>query len=598
MTQSKNFQVNLRGVIELLSGHLYSGPQVYVRELMQNSVDAISARRMIDPEFRPEISFELMDTSPPTLLVKDNGVGLTESEVHEFLATIGQSSKRDALTRESFIGQFGIGLLSGFMVCDEIVVITRSAKQSDTRPVEWKGRADGTYSVRVLDGDFEPGTQVYLRAKPGSHEFVEPEFVSSMVRHYGSYLPIEITLTHGSESETINETPPWAIEFESEDDRANQLAVCAEEIFGNQFLDYIPIKTEAGGVEGIAFVQRHATNTTGRQSHRVYLKNMLLSEQADKLLPDWAFFVRCVLNVSDLKPTASREALQDDHYLAETRADMGEVIRQWLITLAETDRERLDRIIAVHFLPMKALAVDDDDFFRMFINWLPFETTLGNMTLAEVMQNTNAIRFVTTRDQFRQILGVSAAQDLCIVNAGYVYDRDLMLKLDRLFPDQSVEQVDVSELAQEFTDLTAEEQKLVARFLQIADETLEPYQTAAEIKKFAPSTLPTLYTANDDATFMRSVEQTRENTDELWSGILGDLTENPIGSKSQLCFNYQNSLVQKLVSLTNEALIRSSVEMLYVQSLLLGHYPLKGNETRLLSDGLRDLIELSIASES
>ena len=71
------------------------------------------------------------------------------------------------------------------------------------------------------------------------------------------------------------------------------------------------------------------------------------------------------------------------------------------------------------------------------------------------------------------------------------------------------------------------------------------------------------------------------------------LTDSPL-TVAQLCFNYRNSLVQKLLSLTNEALVRSSVEMLYVQSLLLGHYPLKGNEMRLLSDGLNDLIELSI----
>ena len=321
MSDQQNFQVNLRGVIELLSGHLYSGPQVYVRELMQNSVDAISARRLVESDFRPEINFELLNATPPTLLVKDNGVGLTEDEVHQFLATIGQSSKRDALTRDSFIGQFGIGLLSGFMVCDEIVVITRSAKQADSPTVEWKGRADGTYTVRVLDRDFEPGTQVYLQAKPGSQEFVEPDFVESMVRHYGSFLPIDVNVIRGSESLTINETPPWDLEDESEEERSQQLADFAATTFDSSFLDYIPIRSEAGGVNGIAFVQLHASNTAAKQSHRVYLKNMLLSEQADKLLPDWAFFVRCVLNVTDLKPTASREALQDDHYLDEAPSE-------------------------------------------------------------------------------------------------------------------------------------------------------------------------------------------------------------------------------------------------------------------------------------
>ena len=598
MTDNKNFQVNLRGVIELLSGHLYSGPQVYVRELLQNSVDAIAARATVEPDHKGEVSFEIMTSdNGPTLLVKDNGVGLTEDEVHQFLATIGQSSKRDPLTRDTFIGQFGIGLLSGFMVCDEIVVITRSAKAPTAKTVEWKGRADGTYAVRVLDQDFEPGTQVYLRAKPGSHEFVEPKFVTDMVRHYGNFLPITVNVTHGLEHTTINETPPWQQHYESEQEEVELLSQFAQETFSSHFLDFIPIKSKSGGVEGLAFVQLHASNTAAKQSHRVYLKNMLLSEQADKLLPDWAFFVRCVLNVTDLKPTASREALQDDHYLAEARADIGEAIRQWLIDLAETDRDRLDNIIAVHFLPMKALAVDDDDFFRMFIDWLPFETSLGHLTLAEVMEQADTVRFVSTRDQFRQISGVAASQNMCIVNAGYVYDRDLMQKLDDLYPDRPVEQVDVSQLTQNLEDLTLEERELVLDFLSIADEALEPFKTQADIRKFDPRNLPTLYTANDDATFMRSIEQAQENTDELWSGVLDNIAEDPLKSSwSQLCFNFNNSLVKRMATLKDRELVRRSVEMLYVQSLLLGHYPLKGNEMSLLGDGLQGLIEYSISA--
>ena len=131
MTTQRNFQVNLRGVIDLLSDHLYSGPHVYIRELLQNGIDAITARQQVDPSHAGAVKLEIIegsDSRPTTLVAYDNGIGLTEDEVHEFLATIGQSSKRDTLERQDFIGQFGIGLLSGFVVSDEIVVITRSVK--------------------------------------------------------------------------------------------------------------------------------------------------------------------------------------------------------------------------------------------------------------------------------------------------------------------------------------------------------------------------------------------------------------------------------------------------------------------------------------
>ena len=168
------FKVNLQGIIELLSNHLYSSPKVYVRELMQNAVDAITARNKTDGGFKGEISIELFEPaedSTGTLIIEDNGIGLTEEEVHQFLAVIGQSSKREEFfsNRNDFIGQFGIGLLSCFIVCNEIVLITKSIKEG-AYPVEWIGKCDGTYKIRRLEKDISSGTKIYLRCKPGCEE--------------------------------------------------------------------------------------------------------------------------------------------------------------------------------------------------------------------------------------------------------------------------------------------------------------------------------------------------------------------------------------------------------------------------------------------
>lgn len=117
------FQVNLHGIISLLSNNLYSGPQVFVRELLQNGVDALRARfgdgNWNDARIEMEVVVD--GSGRPTLIFQDNGIGLTEVEIHRFLATIGESSKRDDLgaAREEFIGQFGIGLLWCFMVADD-----------------------------------------------------------------------------------------------------------------------------------------------------------------------------------------------------------------------------------------------------------------------------------------------------------------------------------------------------------------------------------------------------------------------------------------------------------------------------------------------
>ena len=192
------FQVDLRGIIDLLANHLYSSPRVYVRELLQNAVDAIAARRRIDPDHVGAIGIEIAegrDGTPTTLTFEDDGIGLDEEEVHRFLATIGLSSKRNAIDdlRESFIGQFGIGILSCFMVADEIVMITRSVR--DGAPtLEWKGRDDGTYSLRRLGTDVSPGTRVYLRARPDTEALLARETVEELARHYGEFLSVPVNM--------------------------------------------------------------------------------------------------------------------------------------------------------------------------------------------------------------------------------------------------------------------------------------------------------------------------------------------------------------------------------------------------------------------
>ena len=600
MTTQRNFQVNLRGVIDLLSDHLYSGPHVYIRELLQNGIDAITARQQVDPSHAGAVKLEIIegsDSRPTTLVAYDNGIGLTEDEVHEFLATIGQSSKRDTLERQDFIGQFGIGLLSGFVVSDEIVVITRSVK-SGAKTVEWKGRADGTYSLRTIEYDFEPGTQVFLRCKPGCDEFFEAEFVEKTARYFGRHLPVSVTIDHAGVQTQINERPPWQRSFEDARSEQEEYLDYGEDAFGLKFLDAIPLRSQVGGVEGVAFILPHASSLTAKRTHRVYLKNMLLSETVENLLPDWAFFVKCVINATELRPTAARESFYEDENLNAARQALGGCLRNYLVRLARDDRSRLDHIVDLHFLPMKALAVDDDEFYRLFIDWLPFETSLGEMTLAEYCERESVVRYVRTRDQFRQIAGVASAQSICVVNTGYTYDRDLIEKLPVIFPDREIEEVEVSQLAQNFGELTLQERDEVFHFMNLADQVLQPYRCRVEIKRFEPMQLPTLYTTNDAATFLRSVEQSQEIADDLWSGVLDRIAETPSAdATAQLCLNYNNPLIRKIARLKSHVLTQRSVEMLYVQALLLGHYPLKSKEMNLLSEGLLGLIELGVNSQ-
>ena len=116
-------------------------------------------------------------------------------------------------------------------------------------------------------------------------------------------------------------------------------------------------------------------------------------------------------------------------------AVLGECIKSYLLELSQNQPNRFQQLISLHCLAIKALAIHDDEFYRLLINLLPFETSMGRMTLADYRQHSSVIRYVATVDQFRQISGVADSQSICIINGGYVYDLELLEKLPHIFPD-------------------------------------------------------------------------------------------------------------------------------------------------------------------
>lgn len=597
-TMEHRFQVNLGGIIELLSNHTYSSPRVFIRELLQNGVDAIAARNHILPGPQGEIHIQLPEQKSgdgPVLICTDNGIGLTEDEIHRFLATIGQSSKRDEWLQErtDFIGQFGVGLLSCFMVSDEVIVVTCSAI-AEAKTIEWRGRADGTYSLMILDRKMSPGTEVRLHCKPGSEEYFLPDTLRKLALHYGSLLPFPIKFTDSSSTTTLinEETPPWQQTFAAPELERDAYLEYGRAAFAMEFFDYIPLRSVVGDVQGVAFVLPFSPSLSTRKTHRVYLKNMLLSEQTEGLLPDWAFFVKCVVNANDLRPTASRESFYEDDTIRATRTALGQQLRRYLIDLSSENPARLRKLIQLHMLSLKALAVEDEEFFRIVVNWLPFETNLGTMTLTEYMKDHEAVRYMLDLDQFRQTARIAASQSLCVINAGYVYDDQLIEKVRDVFPLVPLLLIDSASLTHSFEYLTLNEQDEVAAFIALANNVLEPFKCYVDVRKFSPDELPALHIASDDAQFRRSIESAKEVTDSFWSSLLDEVGGGMADDAfAQLCFNYRNPVVYKITRMQDENLVRLSIQMLYVQAILLSHRPLSAPEMSLLNEGLLKFIE-------
>ncbi|MDI2132273.1 HSP90 family protein [Yinghuangia seranimata] len=594
------FQVDLRGLVDLLSHHLYSSPRVYLRELLQNGVDAITARQAADPGAPAAIRLTAADGG---LRVEDTGVGLTEADVHRFLATIGRSSKRDALetARREYLGQFGIGLLACFVVADEITVVTRSATAPDAPPVEWRAGADGRYTVRVLPDDArpEPGTTVLLAPRRGSEDWFAPDRVVELARDFGALLPYDITVTDAATGRTlpVTDTPAvWDRPFATPDARRAALSRYCDETLGFVPLDVIDLDVPLAGVRGAAFVLPSAVSPAMRGRHRVHLKGMLLTETADALLPDWAFFVRCAVDTEALRPTASRENLYDDEALAAVRDALGVRLRDWLTGLAASEPERLRDFLRVHHLGVKAMARHDDELLALMLPWLPFDTTDGQVGLEEFARRHAVIHLTDTVEEFRQIAPIAAAAGLGVVNGGYTYDADLVRRLPVLRPGTVVDRLDPDTVTAHLDSVDPSVELAAGPFLALARGVLEPLSCDASLRAFHPVTVPALLLDGRDERNERTRAQAESDAtaagDDLWAGILGSLRGG--APRARLVLNHLNPLVRRMTSVSDPGLARTGVEGLYGQALLMSRRPMTAAEGALLNRSFLGLLERAL----
>ncbi|ACZ22227.1 molecular chaperone of HSP90 family [Sanguibacter keddieii DSM 10542] len=628
---SETFQVDLGGIVDLLARHLYSSPRVYLRELLQNATDAITAldetsatsEGPSDPARRVDEaaggagvadtevvrgSVTLRCGAGGTLEVSDSGVGLTLAEATELLATIGRSSKRDlelGTGREQFLGQFGIGLLSAFMVTDEIELVSRSSRTPDARAIRWTGYADGRYSlVELADDDprapARAGSTVRLAPRRDLEHWLEPATVEALAVDYGSLLPVDLRLEveqpDGSVvTRSLSETDlPWERRYET--DRARELALreYCESALGFAPLACIPLDLPVAGLSGVAYVLPSAVSPTTSSAHRVYLKRMLLGTSVDELLPPWAFFVRCVVNTTAVRPTASREGLYEDDILLATRDALGSTIRRWTLdTLAMRDAGSA-RLLAVHHLAVRALALVDDDMLDLAVEVLPFECTTGQATLAEIHERHGQIHFTPTVEGYRRIAPVAHAQDLPVVNAGYVYDADLLERVRVRRPSWSVTPVSASDVSQVLLPLEP------LRALETTDALVSIRGSLAaggcdvDLRTFEPSQIPSMLLDDRDADHEQEVSAAVSEADDLWGGVLGEFSQP--SHRRRLILNDANPAVRDVLGVSDRAVREAGARALYVTALLQSGRPLPLHETDLMNDALSTLLRSATAA--
>ncbi|EAE7323248.1 HSP90 family protein [Listeria monocytogenes] len=596
---SHRFQVNLAGMIDILSNHLYDEKDVYIRELLQNATDAIRARKKIDSTLEGKIHASLTgDNNEKTLIVEDNGIGLTEDEVHAFLATIANSSKGeknfDGESSNDFIGRFGIGLLSCFIVSDEIVMISTS--QKDVGTTEWRGKADGTYSVRKIETDTrEPGTQVYLRLRAGLEDHPECEDVEYLIntlKKYGSSLESNIIVEMNGLEEEINS---WTKQFSDKETLSTlsreQIIQYGEYILGTHFQDYFLIENESGRTFGIAYMIPHAVQMNAIRKNTVFLNKMFVTSEANNILPDWSFFAKCVIWTDELQPVASREAFYKNERLTSVASELGVALKKGIETLPE---EALMKLLATHYLGFKALASEDAPFLKLIYPYLPVRTLNGEEKLGDIIAKNDVIYYTYSVDDFRQIKDIARSSGMTLINGGYSYDSPILAQLSYFVEGTEFILIEPEEMTDKLRPMTGDEEQAYQPILTEMNSMMVEFDTDVLIKHFEPKDLPIIFIHSTATQELRELERAVEETSSVFSDILESIQkEQEPAPLAHLYLNLDNELIKRLF--TSEKTVKELsviVNVLYIQALLLGHYPLKRKEMVLMNQNMLRILEM------
>ena len=385
------FTVDLPGLIDLMGTSLYSEPTAAIRELIQNAHDGIVRRRRQEIGFDGKIRF-VQDSETGQLSVEDDGIGLNAEEAEKYLGTLGIGItgmlRRNTATQtnDGLIGQFGIGLLSAFLLSERIVVESRRFGE-DAVPIRWE--ADGSTIIRLSQGNrLTPGTTVTLQLRSEHRHYAESaESVEESVRKYADFLNVPIFLNENEQR--INLCRPLWFEPEAEED---DLMLALESWFNETPLGVIPIRIEKPVViQGALYISpQRVPGFTDEAKVATTIRRMIISRSIQGLMPPWASFVRGILELTNCRPTASREELVRDEKFNEVKQTLEKILFDYFERLAKNKPTIWEALINWHRYAVAGSALENERLRKLLHSTYRFSTHRGKLTFEEILERSPA----------------------------------------------------------------------------------------------------------------------------------------------------------------------------------------------------------------
>jgi molecular chaperone HtpG len=381
----REFQTEVSQLLQLIIHSLYSHPEIFLRELISNSSDALDKLRhltLIDDvykaiPFTPRIDLGL-DEENSTLTIADTGIGMNEEDLVSHLGTIARSGTKnflaqlsgDAKKDSNLIGQFGVGFYSAFMVADRIEVVSRKAGEDQA----WRWISDGNTGF-----DIEPaersvaGTTILLHFNEEGKQYANSWRLQQVVKKYSNHIAFPIFLTYDKnewnevekKSEKIRTTEQVnsasALWRRSKSDLTEEdYKELYKSISGDSQDPLFWFHTRAEGTldyTTLFYVLSKAPLDLYQAEYKVgvklYVKRVFIMDDAKELLPQYLRFIRGIIDSEDLPLNVSREILQQNRVLDSIRTASVKKILSELKNIAANQPGKYLEFIAEYNRPLK-----------------------------------------------------------------------------------------------------------------------------------------------------------------------------------------------------------------------------------------------------
>ncbi len=417
-------KVETTDILPIIKKWLYSEHDIFIRELVANSTDAITKRATLARTLNQEIPtgkiLVSINKDKKTITVTDNGLGMTEEEVEKYIAQLAFSGAREFMEKMEkegkkegdgeIIGKFGLGFYSAFMVSDKVEVETLSMNDGSA-PTKWISNGETEYTFTNSEKT-DVGTTITLHINSDSEEFLNSWKMSETLKKFCDFLPYEIgvldenkvtypTKEDGTEDKTkeplpnepqvINETTPlWKRDPKElkDEDYINfyrqKFPMDGEPLF------WIHLKIDHPfTLDGILFFPKINQNKPFNETNiRLYAKQMFVTDNVKNIVPEFLSLLRGYIDSSDIPLNVSRSSLQGDPTVKRISGYIVKKVAESLKKLWVSDREKYESIWSDTGLFIKYGCVSDEKFSDLMRERIIFKNSENKyITLPEYLES-------------------------------------------------------------------------------------------------------------------------------------------------------------------------------------------------------------------